>query len=137
MPVQVRPGGYERTTAMKVQSQRQLRAGELVRRALADIIAEGAIHDPAVAGVPVTVTEARMSPDLRHATVFVAAMGQTDRAKLAKALDRTAGYLQRELARRIDLRFTPKLRFEADDRFDEAAHVDEVLSRPHVKRDLD
>lgn len=122
---------------MKVQSQRQLRAGELVRRALADIIAEGAIHDPAVAGVPVTVTEARMSPDLRHATVFVAAMGQTDRAKLAKALDRTAGYLQRELARRIDLRFTPKLRFEADDRFDEAAHVDEVLSRPHVKRDLD
>lgn len=61
---------------MKAQSQRQLRAGELVRRALADIIAEGAIHDPAVAGVPVTVTEARMSPDLRHATVFVAAMGQ-------------------------------------------------------------
>ncbi|MGY6532705.1 30S ribosome-binding factor RbfA [Glycocaulis sp.] len=122
---------------MKVQSQRQLRAGELVRRALADIIAEGAIHDPAVAGVPVTVTEARMSPDLRHATVFVAAMGQADRAKLAKALDHASGYLQRELARRIDLRFTPKLRFEADDRFEEAAHVDEVLSRPHVKRDLD
>ncbi|MCC5980765.1 MAG: 30S ribosome-binding factor RbfA [Oceanicaulis sp.] len=122
---------------MKVQSQRQLRAGELVRRALADIIAEGAIHDPAMAGVPITVTEARMSPDLRHATVFVAAMGQADRAKLAKALDHAAGYLQRELARRIDLRFTPKLRFEADDRFDEAAHVDEVLSRPHVKRDLD
>ncbi|MBV5256851.1 30S ribosome-binding factor RbfA [Synechococcus moorigangaii CMS01] len=122
---------------MKAQSQRQLRAAELVRRALADIIAEGAIHDPAVAGVPVTVTEARMSPDLRHATVFVAAMGQTDRVKLAKALDHAAGYLQRELARRIDLRFTPKLRFEPDDRFDEAAHVDEVLSRPHVKRDLD
>ena len=122
---------------MKVQSQRQLRAGELVRRALADIIAEGAIHDPVVAGVPVTVTEARMSPDLRHATVFVAAMGQADRVKLAKALDHASGYLQRELARRIDLRFTPKLRFEADDRFDEAAHVDEVLSRPHVKRDLD
>lgn len=122
---------------MKAQSQRQLRAGELVRRALADIIAEGAIHDPAVAGVPVTVTEARMSPDLRHATVFVAAMGQADRAKLAKALDHASGYLQRELARRIELRFTPKLRFEADDRFDEAAHVDEVLSRPQVKRDLD
>lgn len=122
---------------MKVQSQRQLRAGELVRRALADIIAEGAIHDPAVSGVPVTITEARMSPDLRHATVFVAAMGQADRVKLARALDHAAGFLQRELARRIDLRFTPKLRFEADDRFDEAAHVDEVLARPHVKRDLD
>lgn len=122
---------------MKAQSQRQLRAGELVRRALADLIAEGAIHDPAVSGLPVTVTEARMSPDLRHATVFVAAMGQADRVKLAKALDHASGYLQRELARRIDLRFTPKLRFEADDRFDEAAHVDEVLSRPQVKRDLD
>jgi ribosome-binding factor A len=122
---------------MKVQSQRQLRAGELVRRALADIIAEGAIHDPAVAGVPVTITEARMSPDLRHATVFVAAMGQADRVKLAKALDHASGYLQRELAKRIELRFTPKLRFEADDRFEEAAHVDEVLARPHVKRDLD
>lgn len=122
---------------MKVQSQRQLRAGELVRRALADIIAEGAIHDPAVSGIPVTITEARMSPDLRHATVFVAAMGQADRVKLAQALDHAAGFLQRELARRIDLRFTPKLRFEADDRFDEAAHVDEVLARPHVKRDLD
>lgn len=122
---------------MKVQSQRQLRAGELVRRALADIIAEGAIHDPAVSGIPVTITEARMSPDLRHATVFVAAMGQADRVKLAQALDHAAGFLQRELARRIDLRFTPKLRFEADDRFDEAAHVDEVLARPHVKHDLD
>lgn len=122
---------------MKTQSQRQLRAGELVRRALADIIAEGAIHDPAVAGVPVTVTEARMSPDLRHTTVFVAAMGQADRVKLAKALDHASGYLQRELAKRIELRFTPKLRFEADDRFEEAAHVDEVLSRPQVKRDLE
>ena len=122
---------------MKPQSQRQLRAGELVRRALADIIAEGAIHDPAVSGLPVTVSEARMSPDLRHATVFVAAMGQADRTKLAKALNHASGYLQRELAKRIDLRFTPKLRFEGDDRFEDAAHVENILARPQVKRDLE
>jgi ribosome-binding factor A len=122
---------------MKAQSQRQLRAGELVRRAVADIIREGHLRDAALSTASVTVSEARMSPDLRHATVFVSALGQSDPEKVAAALNRAAGFLQKELGRQIDLKFTPKLKFLADDRFDEATHIDEVLDRPGVKRDLD
>ena len=122
---------------MKAQSQRQLRAGELVRRAVADIIREGHLRDVALTGASVTVSEARMSPDLRHATVFVSALGQSDPERVAEALNRASGFLQKELARQIDLKFTPKLRFLADDRFDEATHIDELLDRPGLKRDLD
>jgi ribosome-binding factor A len=122
---------------MKAQSQRQLRAGELVRRAVADIIREGPLRDAAVSNASITVSEARMSPDLRHATVFVSALGQNDPEAVAAALNRASGFLQKELGRQIDLKFTPKLKFLADDRFDEATHIDEVLDRPGVKRDLD
>lgn len=122
---------------MKAQSQRQLRAGELVRRAVADIIREGHLRDAAVSNASITVSEARMSPDLRHATVFVSALGQSDPEAVAAALNRASGFLQKELGRQIDLKFTPKLKFLADDRFDEATHIDEVLDRPGVKRDLD
>lgn len=122
---------------MKEQSQRQLRAGELVRRAVSDILIEGQVHDPALSGVPVSVTEARMSPDLRHATVFVSALNSADPEPIATALNRAAGFIQKRLAREIDLRFTPKLRFAADDRYDEATQVDAILDRPSVKRDLD
>jgi len=122
---------------MKAQSQRQLRAGELVRRALSEIIAEGDLHDPALAGRAVTVTEVRMSPDLRHAEVLIDDLMGGDRPGLAKALDRAHGFLQKELGRRIDLRFTPKLRFTADDRGEEAARLQSLLDKPGVKRDLD
>lgn len=121
---------------MKAQSQRQLRAGELVRRALSDLIAEGALSDPVLSGRSITITEARMSPDLRHATVLVADLGAGDRARLVDALNRAGGFLQRALGKEIEMKFTPRLRFEADDRFDEAAHVDEILRRPGVSRDL-
>ncbi|MFP4518483.1 MAG: 30S ribosome-binding factor RbfA [Oceanicaulis sp.] len=122
---------------MKAQSQRQLRAGELVRRAVSDILREGHLRDPALSGVPITVSEARVSPDLKNATVFVSAMNLEDPARVAEALNRASGFVQKELGRMIDMKFTPKLRFAADDRFDEALHVDEVLDRPGVKRDLD
>ncbi|XBQ17134.1 MAG: 30S ribosome-binding factor RbfA [Oceanicaulis sp.] len=122
---------------MKAQSQRQLRAGELVRRAVSDILREGHVRDPALKGVPVTVSEARVSPDLRNATVFVSAMNLADPERVAEALNRASGFIQKELGRQIDMKFTPKLRFIGDDRFDEATHVDEVLDRPSVKRDLD
>lgn len=122
---------------MKPQSQRQLRAGELVRRAVSDILREGHVRDPGLTGVPVTVSEARVSPDLRHATVFVSALNVADPALVAEALNRASGFIQKELARSIEMKFTPKLRFVPDDRFDEALHVDEVLDRPGVKRDLD
>ncbi|PWE18316.1 30S ribosome-binding factor RbfA [Marinicauda salina] len=122
---------------MKPQSQRQLRAGELVRRAVSDILAEGHIHDPGLAGLSVTVTEARVSPDLRHATVFIAVLGQADVRQAAGALNRAAGYIQKQLGREIDMKFTPKLNFVADESFEAAQHVDEVLARPGVQRDLD
>jgi len=122
---------------MKAQSQRQLRAGELVRRAVSDILREGHLRDPALAGVPVTVSEARLSPDLKYATVFVSGMNMAEPGQVADALNRASGFIQKELGRHIDMRYTPKLRFEADDRFDDALHVDAVLDRPGVKRDLE
>lgn len=120
---------------MKVPNQRQLRAGELVRRAVSELLAEGQIKDPAVIGRTLTITEARMSPDLRYATVFTAAMGEPA-GPAVTALNRASGFIQRELGRMLELRYTPKLTFEADDRFDQADHIDEVLARPGVKRDL-
>ena len=122
---------------MKAQSQRQLRAGELVRRAVSDILMEGQVHDPALREVSVTVSEARMSPDLRHATVFVSALKTADPEAIAAVLNRASGFIQKQLGDQLDLKFTPKLKFLADDRFDEASHIDEILDRPGVKRDLD
>ena len=121
---------------MKAQSQRQLRAGELVRRAVSDILMEGQVHDPALREVSVTVSEARMSPDLRHATVFVSALKTADPEAIAAVLNRASGFIQKRLGGELDLKFTPKLKFVADDRFDEASHIDEILDRPEVKRDL-
>jgi len=121
---------------MKAQSQRQLRAGELVRRAVADILREGHVREPALTGVPVTISEARVSPDLRHATVYVSGLTVADPEAVAAALNKAAGFLQKELGRRVEMRFTPKLRFEADSRFDDAVEINEMLSRPGVKRDL-
>lgn len=121
---------------MKTQSQRQLRGGELVRRAVSDIIGEGHIHDPGLTGVSVTITEARMSPDMRHAQVFVSILGGGDPGSAVGGLNRAAGYIQKALGRQIEMKFTPRLRFIADDRFDEAGHVDDILSRPKVRRDL-
>lgn len=122
---------------MKAQSQRQLRAGELVRRAVSDIIREGRVHDPHVNTAAVTITEARTSPDLRHATVYVDLLGGGDRNAVADALNHASGFIQRELGKQIELKFTPKLRFAVDDRIEDVAQVDAVLDRPTVKRDLD
>ncbi len=122
---------------MKAQSQRQLRAGELVRRAVSDIIREGRVHDPHVNTAAVTITEARTSPDLRHATVYVDLLGGGDRKAVAEALNHASGFIQRELGKQIELKFTPKLRFAVDDRIEDVAQVDAVLDRPSVKRDLD
>ncbi|MCC5997149.1 MAG: 30S ribosome-binding factor RbfA [Oceanicaulis sp.] len=121
---------------MKAQSQRQLRAGELVRRAVADILREGHVREPALAGLPVTISEARVSPDLRHATVYVSALTLAEPEAVAAALNRASGFLQKELGRRIDMKFTPKLRFEPDSRFDDAMDVEAMLDRPGVRRDL-
>jgi ribosome-binding factor A len=117
-------------------SQRQLRAAEVVRHALVQIIARDELRDPELQGVLVTVGEVRASPDLKHMTVFVSALGPSDQHRIADALTRAGAFLRGKLAREIDLRFTPELHFQPDVSYDEAVHIDELLRRPDVARDL-
>lgn len=118
-------------------SQRQLRAAELVRHALVDILAREELRDPDLRGVSITVGEVRASPDLRHMTVFVAPLAAGDSRLIAEALTRVSGFLRGRLGKAIDLRFTPDLHFQPDVSFDEARHIDELLASPEVRRDLD
>lgn len=127
----------KRFSESKGPSQRQLRAGELVRHALVDILARQELRDPDLEGVIVSVTEVRPSPDLRQAKVYVSPLGDGDAATLATALNRCKGFLRGRLGREIDMKFTPELHFHADTSFDTASHVDSLLSRPQVKQDLE
>ena len=111
--------------------------GEQVRHALADILARGDVHDETLAKHSVTVTEVRMSPDLRHATAFVKPLLGRDEEAVLKALRTNTAYLQNEVARRVNARFAAKLKFLADESFDEGSHIEAVLRRPEVARDLD
>ncbi len=118
-------------------TQRQLRAGELVRHALADILGQGGLHDEALAGALVTVTEVRMSPDLRHAVCFVEPLGGAHAGEVVEALNRHARFLRGRLGREIELKFTPDLKFVHDQSFDEASRIDALFRRPEVQRDLE
>ncbi|MFN9927579.1 MAG: 30S ribosome-binding factor RbfA [Phenylobacterium sp.] len=122
--------------APKGPSQRQLRAGELVRHALVDVFREEDIADPDLAGVAVTVTEARVSPDLRHGIVFVEPLGAERHAEVVAALNRHAKFIRGCLGRRIDLRFTPDLKFLHDESFNEAARIGRLFDDPRVRQDL-
>jgi len=118
-------------------SQRQLRVGEQVRHALADILARGEIHDPVIEGHVITVPEVRMTPDLKLATALVMPLGGKDEAAVVEALNRLARAFRGALARRLrDMRSMPDIRFRLDDRFDAASHIDALLNDPRVKRDL-
>ncbi len=120
-------------------SQRQLRVGEEVRHALAWILERGALRDPAVAQTPVTITEVSVSPDLKNATCFVMPLGGGDAEALTAvvaALERAKKFLRHEMAQRINLKHTPSLRFLYDTSFDEAGHINTLLNRPEVLRDL-
>lgn len=117
-------------------SQRQLRAAELVRHALVDIIAREDLRDPELAGMVITVGEVRASPDLKHMTAFVSSLGPGDPRAIARGLTRCGGFLRGRLARSVDLRFTPELHFQPDLSFDEAQHIDDLLASPEVARDL-
>lgn len=117
-------------------SQRQLRAAELVRHALVEIIARENLRDPDLQGASITIGEVRASPDLKHMTAFVSALGPADPQSVAAGLTRCAGFLRGRLARAVDLRFTPELHFIADGSYDEARHIDELLASPEVARDL-
>ncbi|MGA1343509.1 MAG: 30S ribosome-binding factor RbfA [Hyphomonas sp.] len=121
-------------------SQRQLRAGEIIRHALAGIIAREDLRDPELGNVLVTVGEVRCSPDLKRAKVFVAPLGddsEEGRARLAGALNRAAAFLRGRLGREIELKFTPELYFIADKSYDEATAIDRLLADPRVRRDLE
>ncbi len=118
-------------------SQRQLRAGELMRHALVEILREQEITDPDLADIPITLTEVRMSPDLRHATVFVEPLGGGERASVVvKALNRHHKFLRGRLGHAIDMKFTPALKFLHDETFDEAARISAIFADPKVAQDL-
>lgn len=117
-------------------SQRQLRAAELVRHALVDIVRREDLRDPDLRGVSITIGEVRASPDLKHMTAFVSSLGPGDPQVIAIALTRSSAFLRGRLAREIDLRFTPELHFQPDVSYDEARHIDELLASPEVARDL-
>ncbi len=126
-------------------SQRQLRAGELIRHALVDVLREEEIHDEALRGISVTVTEVRMSPDLKHATCFVEPLGAGVEAaptaghvnEIIDALNTHAKFLRGLLGRRIDMKFTPDLRFRHDESFDNASHIDRLFDDPKVRADVE
>jgi ribosome-binding factor A len=121
----------------KGPTQRSLRAGEVVRHALAEILARGETHDPVIAAHLITVPEVRMSPDLRMATVYILPLGGQDAAVVLAALERNKRYLRGEIARRVNLKFAPDIRFRIDQRFDEAERIERLLRSPQVRRDLD
>src|SRR6516225_4567539 len=128
--------GHAREPA-KGPTQRSLRAGELVRHALAEILTRGEVHDEVIETHLITVPEVRMSPDLRVATVYILPLGGHDNAAVLTALDRNKRQLRAEIARRINLKFAPDIRFRIDESFDEAERIDRLLRTPQVRRDLD
>ncbi len=125
-----------RHRSAKGPSQRQLRAGELIRHALVDVLAREELRDPDLKGVFVTVSEVRASPDLRHATAFVAPLGGGDPAIVAAAMRRCAAFLRGKLGAQIELKFTPQLHFEPDESFAEASKIDAILRSADVAEDL-
>lgn len=117
-------------------SQRQLRVGELIRHGLAEMLARGEIHDDVLASHVVTISEVRMTADLRLASIYVMPLGGKDVKPVLAALERAKKSIRAEVARSVNLKFAPDVRFLADDSFDEVLRIDEVLRSPHVLQDL-
>ncbi len=118
-------------------SVRVLRVGEQVRHLLSEIIARGDVHDDVLATHPVSITEVRMSPDLRHATVFIKSLLGKDEEAVLKALRTNTAYLQKTVASKVRMKYAAKLKFLADESFDEASHIEKLLRDPKVARDLE
>ena len=119
------------------KSVRALRIGEQVRHVLSEILQRGDVHDETLAKHMVSITEVRMSSDLRHATVFVKPLLGKDEEQVLKALRTNTAYLQREVATRVKMKYAARLKFLADESFDEGSHIDALLRKPEVARDLD
>jgi ribosome-binding factor A len=118
-------------------SQRQLRVGELVRHAVAEMLARGEVHDPVIEGHLITVPEVRMTADLRLATIYVMPLGGRDEKEVVAALERNKRYLRGEIAKRINLKFAPDIRFRIDERFGEAERIEKLLRTPQIRRGLE
>jgi ribosome-binding factor A len=127
---------HHRKGSASTGSQRQLRVGELVRHAVADILVHGHVRDPELEGHTITVPEVRMSPDLKLATIYVMPLGGRDTDLVVAALERNKKFLRGEVARRVNLKFAPDIRFRVDERFDEAERIEKLLRTPAVQRDL-
>ena len=121
----------------ETRSVRQLRVGEQMRHVLSEILMRGDVHDPVLASHSVSVTEVRMSPDLRHATVFVKPLLGQDEEAVLKALRQNTAFLQREVAHRVRMKYAAKLKFIPDESFEEGGHIDAILRSPKVAQDLD
>nr|WP_075216406.1 30S ribosome-binding factor RbfA [Mongoliimonas terrestris] len=117
-------------------SQRQLRVGELIRHAMAELLARGEILDPELSALMITVPEVRVSPDLKNATVFVTPLAGGEPKVAVKALDRHKRFIRGQVATRINLKYAPDLTFRFDDRFEESARIDAILRSPEVRQDL-
>ena len=120
----------------KAPSQRMLRMGELVRHALAEVFSRGDVHDPVLETHVITIPEVAMTPDLRHATAYVMPLGGKDERAVLDALNRNKKYLRGVIAKKVQAKFAPDLRFRIDERFDRAEQIDRLLKQPEVLRDL-
>lgn len=125
-----------RDNAASGGSQRQLRVGELIRHAMAEMLARGDVHDPVLESHMITIPEVAVTADLRLATIYVMPLGGKDTEPVLEALERNKKFLRGEIAHRVNLKFAPDIRFRIDERFDEAERIDRLLRSPQVKRDL-
>jgi len=130
------PRHHQKKSASSGGSQRQLRVGEQVRHAVADILSQGSVHDPDLEGHIITVPEVKMSPDLKLATIYVMPLGGRDIEVVVAALNRNKKFLRGEISHRVNLKFAPEIRFRVDDRFEEAERIEKLLRTPEVQRDL-
>jgi ribosome-binding factor A len=131
------PRHHHRDHAASGPSQRQLRVGELIRHALAEMLSRGDIHDPTIESHMITVPEVAMTADLRLATIYVMPLGGRDAKPVLEALERNKKFLRGEIAHRVNLKFAPDIRFRFDERFDEAERIEKILRTPEVRRDLE
>ena len=127
----------QKSSHSKPPSQRQLRVGELIRHKLAEMLVRGEIHDDVLAGHVVTVPEVRLSPDLKLATVFVMPLGGSDTEAVLEALNRHRRFIRGELARAVNLKFAPDVRFRCDETFEEASRIDRLLAAAPVRKDVE
>ena len=127
----------KRPEAPSGPSQRQQRVAELVRHALAEVLSRGNVQDPVLTSHIVTVPEVRMSPDLKLATAYIMPLGGADEKPVLEALERNKKMLRQEVARRVNLKYAPDLRFRRDETFDEAARIDALLRSERVRRDVE